>query len=198
MSLENASIISNCSRWPLLIDPQLQGSIWIKGSLSENLTVISLSNKKWINILIGAIQVGRYVLIEGIQEELDATLDPLLSRQIKKKGNSYVLELGGDPIDYDPKFRLYLMTKLFNPHYRPEVAAQCTIINFIVTESGLQDQLLADVVNIEKAELEEMKSNLVKQQNEFKVILDKLENDLLVTLSEADPATILTKKELIQ
>lgn len=90
------------------------------------------------------------------------------------------------------------MTKLFNPHYRPEVAAQCTIINFIVTESGLQDQLLADVVNIEKAELEEMKSNLVKQQNEFKVILDKLENDLLVTLSEADPATILTKKELIQ
>jgi len=32
-----------------------------------------------------------------------------------------------------------------------------------VTESGLQDQLLADVVNIEKAELEEMKSNLVKQ-----------------------------------
>lgn len=90
------------------------------------------------------------------------------------------------------------MTKLFNPHYRPEVAAQCTIINFIVTESGLQDQLLADVVNIEKAELEEMKSNLVKQQNEFKVILDKLENDLLVTLADADPATILTKKELIQ
>jgi dynein heavy chain len=68
---------------------------------------------------------------------LDATLDPLLSRQIKKKGNSYILELGGDPIDYDPKFKLYLMTKLFNPHYRPEVAAQCTIINFIVTESGL-------------------------------------------------------------
>lgn len=90
------------------------------------------------------------------------------------------------------------MTKLFNPHYRPEVAAQCTIINFIVTESGLQDQLLADVVNIEKAELEEMKSNLVKQQNEFKVILDKLENDLLITLAEADPNTILTKKELIQ
>lgn len=101
----------------------MQGSIWIKGSLSENLTVISMANKKWINILINAIQMGRYVLIEGIQEELDATLDPLLSRQIKKKGNSYILELGGDPIDYDPKFKLYLMTKLFNPHYRPEVAA---------------------------------------------------------------------------
>ena len=43
-------------------------------------------------------------MIEGIQEEIDATLDPLLQRAIIKKGNSYVLELGGDPIDYDPNF----------------------------------------------------------------------------------------------
>ena len=57
---------------------------------------------------------------------------------------------------------------------------------------------MADVVNIEKAELEEMKSNLVKKQNEYKVELDKLENDLLITLSEADPNTILEKKELIE
>jgi dynein heavy chain len=47
--------------------------------------------------------------------------------------------MGGDPIDYDPNFRLYLMTKLFNPHFRPELAAQCTIINFIVTEKGLEE-----------------------------------------------------------
>ena len=32
MSFENASIITSCSRWPLLIDPQLQGSNWIRGS----------------------------------------------------------------------------------------------------------------------------------------------------------------------
>ena len=43
-----------------------------------------------------------------------------------------------------------------------------------------------------------MKSNLVKKQNEYKVELDKLENDLLITLSEADPNTILEKKELIE
>ena len=46
------------------------------------------------------------------------------------------------------------MTKLYNPHFRPEIAAQCTIINFIVTESGLEEQLLAAVVNIERNELE--------------------------------------------
>ena len=89
------------------------------------------------------------------------------------------------------------MTKLSNPHFRPEIAAQCTIINFIVTESGLEDQLLAMVVNVEKNELEVKKQELVKKQNEFKVVLDELESSLLKQLSEADPATILDNKELI-
>jgi dynein heavy chain len=124
-------------------------------------------------------------------------LDPLLSRAIVKKAGSYSLELGAEVIDYDPKFKLYLMTKLTNPHFRPEIAAQCTIINFIVTESGLEDQLLAMVVNVEKNELEVKKQELVKKQNEFKVILDELESSLLKQLSEADPATILDNKELI-
>jgi dynein heavy chain len=47
--------------------------------------------------------------------------------------------MAGEQIDYDPKFKLFLMTKLYNPHFRPEIAAQCTIINFIVTEQGLEE-----------------------------------------------------------
>lgn len=66
-----------------------------------------------------------------------------------------------------------------------------------MTESGLEEQLLAAVVNIEKNELEMMRQELVKKQNEFSVTLDKLEESLLISLSEADPATILDNKELI-
>ena len=198
MSLENAAIITSCARWPLLIDPQLQGSVWIRGYCGENLQVISMNQNKWTNILIQAIQMGKFVLIEGVQEEIDATLDPLLSRSIIKKGNNYILELGGDPIDYDPKFKLYLMTKIYNPHFRPEIHAQCSVINFIVTESGLEEQLLAFVVNREKNDLELQKQELVKQQNEFKVTLEKLEESLLNTLSLADPKTILENQELIE
>jgi dynein heavy chain len=56
---------------------------------------------------------------------------------------------------------------LINPHYKPETAAQCTIINFIVTETGLEDQLLAMVVKVEKPDLEQTKEDLVSKQNEF-------------------------------
>jgi len=80
-----------------------------------------------------------------------------MQRAIKKKGKSFILDLGGEPIDYDPKFKLFLITKLFNPHFRPEIAACATLINFIVTEFGLEEQLLADVVMNEKAELEQTK-----------------------------------------
>lgn len=95
-------------------------------------------------------------------------------------------------------FKLYLQTKLINPHYKPETAAQCTIINFIVTEGGLEDQLLAMVVRVEKPDLEQTKEELVNKQNAFQIELAKLEDELLKNLSDADPATILQNKDLIE
>lgn len=51
MSFENASIISSCSRWPLLIDPQLQGSNWIRGAQGDNLSPININQKHWMREL---------------------------------------------------------------------------------------------------------------------------------------------------
>lgn len=42
-------------------------------------------------------------------------------------------------------------------------------MNFTVTEKGLEDQLLAAVVNKERAELEEQRSEVVQQQNDFTI-----------------------------
>merc|ERR1719460_1757040 len=35
ISVENASVVTSCARWPLMIDPQLQGVKWIKSRLAE-------------------------------------------------------------------------------------------------------------------------------------------------------------------
>lgn len=86
-----------------------------------------------------AVSDGKVLMIESLGQEIDATLDPLLSRAFVKKGKNFTVKLGSEDVDISPHFKLYLQTKLINPHYKPETAAQCTIINFIVTESGLED-----------------------------------------------------------
>lgn len=48
-------------------------------------------------------------------------------------------------------------TKLANPHYKPEMQAQATLINFTVTLDGLEEQLLAEVVATERPDLEKTK-----------------------------------------
>jgi len=78
-------------------------------------------------------------MIENVMQEIDPILDPLLSRSFIKKGKGFTVRLGAEDIDLSKDFKLYMQTKLQNPHYKPETAAQCTIINFIVTESGLED-----------------------------------------------------------
>lgn len=67
------------------------------------------------------------------------------------------LKIGDREIEYNDTFQLILHTKLANPHYKPELQAQCTLINFTVTRDGLEDQLLAEVVKAERPDLEELK-----------------------------------------
>jgi dynein heavy chain len=80
---------------------------------------------------------------------------------------------------------MFMHSKLANPHYPPEIQAECTIINFTVTENGLEDQLLSLVVKKERPDLAATKEQLVQQQNEFKITLSNLEKGLLKQLQEA-------------
>lgn len=61
--------------------------------------------------------------------------------------------------EFNKDFRLILHTKMANPHYKPELQAQTTLINFTVTKDGLEDQLLAEAVSIERPDLETVKVN---------------------------------------
>lgn len=137
-------------------------------------------------------------MIDSLGEEIDAVLDPLLSRQFTKKGKNKFVKMGGEDIEIVNGFKMYLQTKLINPHYKPETAAQCTIVNFIVTEGGLEDQLLAMVVRVEKPELEATKEALTDQQQQYVIELSTLEADLLEKLVSADSETILENVELIE
>ncbi|RLV89556.1 hypothetical protein DV515_00014816, partial [Chloebia gouldiae] len=121
--------------------------------------------------------------LKNLEESVDPVLGPLLGRETIKKGR--YIKIGDKECALHPAFRLILHTKLANPHFQPELQAQCTLINFSVTRDGLEEQLLAAVVRLERPDLEELKSDLTKQQNEFKITLKTLEDDLLSRLSSA-------------
>ncbi|XP_010213287.1 PREDICTED: dynein heavy chain 9, axonemal-like, partial [Tinamus guttatus] len=183
MSTENATILTNCERWPLMVDPQLQGIKWIKTKYGEDLRVIRIGQKGYLDTMERAVAAGELVLIENLEEFVDPVLGPLLGRETIKKGR--YIKIGDKECDFNPAFRLILHTKLANPHFQPEMQAQCTLINFTVTRDGLEDQLLAAVVNLERPDLEQLKSDLTKQQNGFKITLKTLEDNLLSRLSSA-------------
>ncbi|KAM9747482.1 dynein axonemal heavy chain 17 isoform 1-T1 [Dama dama] len=183
MSTENATILCNTERWPLIVDAQLQGIKWIKNKYGSELKAIRLGQKSYLDIIEQAISEGDTLLIENIGETIDPVLDPLLGRNTIKKGK--YIKIGDKEVEYHPNFRLILHTKYFNPHYKPEMQAQCTLINFLVTRDGLEDQLLAAVVAKERPDLEQLKANLTKSQNEFKIVLKELEDSLLARLSAA-------------
>ena len=210
LSMENAAIITRCSRWPLIIDPQLQGITWIRKRETPNgLQSCQQSFGGYLDMLAKSMEEGLPMLLEKVGESFDAVLDPVLARATISKGRKLVIKLGDKEIDMmvlkdeetgmpkgDPLFKLYLQTKLPNPHYIPEVQAQCTLVNFTVTEKGLEEQLLASVVSKERPDLEEQKTQLVEQQNEFTIKLKSLEDGLLYMLANAE-GDILGDEDLI-
>ncbi|XP_024861684.2 dynein heavy chain 9, axonemal isoform X1 [Kryptolebias marmoratus] len=195
MSTENATILTSCQRWPLMVDPQLQGIKWIKNKYGEKLRVIHIEQRGYLDVVERALAAGDVVLIEKFGETMDPVLGPLLGRETIKKGR--YIKIGDKECEYNPSFRLILHTKLASPHYQPELQAQCTLINFTVTRDGLEDQLLAAVVSMERPDLEQLKSDLTKEQNGFKITLKTLEDNLLSRLSSAS-GNFLGDTELVE
>ena len=60
------------------------------------------------------------------------------------------IRLGENVIEYSTDFRFYITTKLRNPHYLPELATKVSLLNFMITPEGLEDQLLGIVVAKER------------------------------------------------
>lgn len=146
VSTENAILVTQAGRWPLMIDPQEQANRWIRQMEAPNdLKITKLTDVNFMRILEAAIRLGMPVLLEEIEETLDPALSPVLLKQTFVQSGRLLIRLGDSDVDYDTNFRLYLTTKLANPHYLPEVCIVVTIVNFTVTPSGLEDQLLAYV-----------------------------------------------------
>jgi len=68
-----------------------------------------------------SIEQGYSALIENMDERIDAILMPMISRSVVKRGKNKILKFGGKDLVLSPNFKLFMHTKLSNPHYPPEI-----------------------------------------------------------------------------
>lgn len=83
---------------------------------------------------------------------------------------SLCIKVGDSVIEFSDNFKFYITTKLRNPHYAPELCTKVSVINFMTTPEGLEDQLLGIVVAEERPDLEEEKNNLIIQVQRAKLV----------------------------
>lgn len=68
-----------------------------------------------------SIESGFSAIIENMDERIDAILMPIIARMFIKRGKNRILKFAGKDLVLHDNFKLFLHTKLSNPHYPPEI-----------------------------------------------------------------------------
>ena len=198
-SAENGIIADNSSRFPYCIDPQGAANKWIRNMAAHNkqgMCVVKMSDSHFLRELETSLSFGKTMLIEGLGDTLETVLDAILLKQTFKQGGGMMVRIGDSLIEWSNTFRLYLTTKLRNPHLSPETCTKICFLNFAITPSGLEDQLLGIIVAKERPDLEEEKNNLIIQGAENKRQLKEIEDKILMVLSSSE-GNILEDEEAV-
>ncbi|OXB70414.1 UNVERIFIED_CONTAM: hypothetical protein H355_012305 [Colinus virginianus] len=217
-STENGVLVTKSIRWPLMIDPQNQGAKWIRNMEAANGLKVSTDRrptnaqnpygnerdngildpetKGYLRTIVQAVETGKPVLVERVQNDLDPSLHSLLCRSISEAKKTSSIKIGDAWVRYDPAFKLYLTTKIANPDFTPEVVSAVNLVNFTVKEDGLTAQLLGIVVMKEEPRLEEQKNELVVKLAEGRRRLQDLEDEILRLLTNSQ-GSLLDDVELV-
>ena len=199
ISVENALIIQYSLNWPLIIDPQGQASKWLNKMFHQSKTPYSkkkLDSSDFMSVLENTMFMGSILIIEDLKESIDPVLDSLLLKQWFIQDSTIVIKIGDSIKQYDPTFKLYMLSNYANPHFSPEICTKVTLLNFSITEDGLAEQLLDIVCRKEIPKDTQERDQLILQSVEFTKNLQAFEDKILDMLLHGG-STILDNEELI-
>lgn len=123
-------------------------------------------------------------------------LDPLLEKEIIVKGRRKLITIADKQMDFSDGFMLYFITRLPNPSFSPELQAKTTVVDFTVTQKGLEEQLLGRVISREQQALEEQLNEVLEEVNSATKLLLELDASLLHRLTSGN-GNLLEDEELV-
>ena len=152
---------------------------------------------KMANVIENAIKQGYPVLIEDADENLPPFLDQLLLKQFIVEGGVTMVKVGDSIVEMEDGFNLYFTSKLANPNFLPEAFIRVAIVNFTVTEDGLEEQLLAELISKIMPEIEKKRVDLILSIAEGEAELRKNEDTILELLNDNGDKDLLENTPLI-
>ena len=181
--LENATILERFNRYPLIIDPAGQATEFIKNYYaSKKLNSTSFTDPNFLKTLESALRFGYPILVQDV-EKIDPIMNSLLNKEIHRQGGRNLIRIGDQEIDFSTTFNMFMVTRDSSCHFTPDLCSRVTFLNFTITPSSLQNQILDIILKSERPEVNQAKEDLVKAQREFKQQLRQLEEDLLKALN---------------
>jgi dynein heavy chain len=132
------------------------------------------------------LEYGEQIMVEGIENDVDSKFDPILEKQLIGGANSKKkkIKIGDSDYEFNERFKMYILCKLLNPHFTPELAAKTTIIDFCITPIGLEQQLQGVVISLEQKALEETLKQIFEEITTNRILLDQCQKDILYNLNQ--------------
>ncbi|PVU91581.1 hypothetical protein BB561_004323 [Smittium simulii] len=201
LEIENAIMLENYNRFPLIIDPSGHSLAFLQNNLASKepnrkLTITSFLDDAFLKHLESSLRFGNPIVIQDA-EHVDPILNPILNRELRKTGGRVLIRLGSQDIDYSPAFSLYLFTRDSSALFSPDLSSRVTFVNFTATSASLQSQCLNEVLINERPDVEKRRTDLIRLQSEFKLRLHSLEKELLQALSSVQ-GNILDNDSVIE
>jgi len=117
-----------------------------------NFLQLSYKSVEVLRQIENCVQLGRVLVITNCNG-INPFLYPLLRKEVKYQGSKNVIQLGEKTLDYNPDFRLILLTESKTKLSPQEKSVVC-LVNFTLTQNSLQQKLISILLKHKNPELE--------------------------------------------
>ncbi|KAI1294982.1 Cytoplasmic dynein 2 heavy chain 1 [Halotydeus destructor] len=158
---------------PLVLDPTKK----LK-NLVEKAEVTDFNSRDWIRIVELGLRFGRTIVIEDFTHMEVALLSVVKKQIYGVEGSRFWTFLGDKRVDYNPAFKLYLMSS----GSAQNGYSMLNVINLCPSDASTASSLLSMIIEVRAPELERKKIHLETEKKNLETRLRELERKLLETL----------------